>query len=104
MMMQLNIAHQLQLLHDLLDDHVNDLDYTLSEYEQIKRLVRSIISQEQLSNEQLSQFLPEIYHYGSQGKHVQNIKEHIITNQQQIENWLEAIMLSLSEHGHDIIR
>lgn len=102
--MRLNIAHQLQLLHDLLEDHALDFDYSLSEYEQIKRLVQSIISQSQISNEELIQVLPEIYHYGSQGKHVQNIEEHIITNQEQIKNWLNTIMHSLNEHRHDVIR
>ncbi|TXL60569.1 hypothetical protein FHP05_14200 [Cerasibacillus terrae] len=89
--MQINTNHQLELLHDILDEHLSEADCNITEYSQIKRLVQSMISKNKVTNENLLQQLPEMYHYGWQGERVQNTEEHTITNQQNIEVWLETI-------------
>ncbi|WP_373893108.1 YtzH-like family protein [Virgibacillus natechei] len=89
--MALTTNNQLTLLHDILDEQTADVTGSTSEYQQIKRLVQSLTENNNITDEQLLQLLPEIYDYGSQGEKLQNSPEHITTNKQNIENWLRAI-------------
>ncbi|PAV30110.1 hypothetical protein CIL05_06500 [Virgibacillus profundi] len=89
--MSLTVNNQLTLLHDLLDEQNLDSIGNISEYQQIKRLVSSMLANNRITDEQLLQLLPEIYNYGRQGENAQNVPEHITTNKQNIENWISAI-------------
>lgn len=89
--MSLTVNHQLELLLDILDEQQTECCAQVSEYQQIKRLVKSMIANNSISNEQLLQLLPEIYNYGRQGESVQNQEEHILTNKDNITNWISAI-------------
>ncbi|HLR08443.1 MAG TPA: YtzH-like family protein [Bacillota bacterium] len=89
--MTLSVSHQLQLLSDILSEQTADIDGSISEYQQIKRLIQSMMANNRITDEQLLQLLPEIYHYGLQGEAAQNIEEHITTNKDNINDWLKAI-------------
>ncbi|MFD1038182.1 YtzH-like family protein [Virgibacillus byunsanensis] len=89
--MTLTVNNQLMLLHDILSEQTEDCYGNISEYQQIKRLIQSMISKNSITDEQLLQLLPEIYNYGRQGEIVQNLEEHITTNKHNIENWIHAI-------------
>lgn len=89
--MTLSATDQLKLLHDLLDEHIRTQSGSVSEYQQIKRLVQSLTAKEKITDEQFTEILPEIYNYGLQGENVQNLTEHIATNIDNIENWKSAI-------------
>lgn len=89
--MSITVNHQLELLMDLLDEHQSECCAQVSEYQQIKRLVKSMIASNTVTDEQLLQLLPEIYNYGRQGENAQNHEEHILTNQDNITNWISAI-------------
>lgn len=89
--MTLNVNHQLTLLYDLLDEHHVELDGEVAEYQQIKRVVKSMMANNSITDEQLLQLLPEIYNYGLQGESAQNSNEHIIDNQENIQQWINAI-------------
>ncbi|MEN2467025.1 YtzH-like family protein [Ornithinibacillus sp. FSL M8-0202] len=89
--MSLTVNHQLELLLDILDEQQTECCAQVSEYQQIKRLVKSMIANNSISNEQLLQLLPEIYNYGRQGESVQNQEEHILTNKDNITNWISTI-------------
>ncbi|WP_217589827.1 YtzH-like family protein [Lentibacillus saliphilus] len=89
--MSLSYLHQLALLHDLLSEQQSSFEGEVSEYQQIKRLVKSMIANGQLNDDQLIELLPEIYHYSVEGESVQNIEEHIQSNTQQLHNWISAI-------------
>src|SRR5699024_1339306 len=89
--MTLDVNHQLTLLHDLLDEHHVELDGQVAEYQQIKRLIKSMMANNSIQDEQLAQLLPEIYNYGLKGESVQNQNEHISENKTNIEQWKSAI-------------
>lgn len=89
--MTLTVADQLNLLHDLLDEQILESSGSVSEYQQIKRLVKTLIATNNISDEQMLQLLPEIYHYGLKGEVAQSLSEHITTNKENIETWKNAI-------------
>lgn len=95
--MTLTVNNQLTLLHDLLDEQKIDCCGNVAEYQQIKRIVQSIIAKDNINDEQLLQLLPEIYNYGRQGEIAQNLPEHITTNKNNIENWISAIQSTTLE-------
>lgn len=89
--MTLTVNNQLTLLLDLLDEQQLDSSGNVSEYQQIKRLVKSMLANNSITDEQLLQLLPEIYNYGRQGENAQDVPEHITANKQNIDNWINAI-------------
>lgn len=89
--MTLNVNHQLALLHDLLDEQHTECCGQVSEYQQIKRLVKSIMANNLITDAQLVQLLPEIYNYSLQGESIHNSTEHITMNQENIQSWINAI-------------
>lgn len=89
--MTLTVHNQLTLLHDLLDEQMADNSGSIAEYQQIKRLVQSMMAKNAISDEQLLQLLPEIYNYGRQGEIAQSLPEHIESNKENIENWKSVI-------------
>lgn len=91
MNMTLTVADQLKLLHDLLDEHISHQSGSVSEYQQIKRIVKSLTAKEKITDNQLLQILPEIYNYGLKGENVQNLQEHITMNVTNIEQWKSTI-------------
>lgn len=89
--MTLNTNHLLTLLHDILDEQCVDCCAEVSEYQQIKRLVKNMMANNQITDEQLLQLLPEIYNYGIQGENATNIEDHINENKTNIQSWMSAI-------------
>ncbi|WP_226036378.1 YtzH-like family protein [Aquibacillus saliphilus] len=89
--MALNVYDQMALLQDLLSEQSEDCCGSVSECQQIKRIVQSMMVKETISNQELVQLLPEIYNYGRQGELVQNLDEHITTNQENLKNWVNVI-------------
>lgn len=89
--MTLTINNQLTLLHDLLDEQNIARNGSTAEYQQIGRIVKSIMGKSNITDEQLLQLLPEIYNYGKQGENAQDTPEHIIANKENINNWISAI-------------
>ncbi|WP_164668320.1 YtzH-like family protein [Virgibacillus doumboii] len=89
--MTLTVHNQLRLLQDILSEQTEDCCGEISEYQQIKRLVQAMMANNSISDEQLLQLLPEIYNYGRQGEIAHNDEEHITTNKDNIETWVNAI-------------
>ncbi|MFC3040161.1 YtzH-like family protein [Virgibacillus xinjiangensis] len=89
--MALTVNNQLSLLYDLLDEQQVDGYGQASEYQQIVRLVQSMMENDQLTDEQLTQLLPEIYNYGKQGESTKDTTAHITSNRQNIGNWTNII-------------
>nr|GGG84893.1 hypothetical protein GCM10011398_33240 [Virgibacillus oceani] len=89
--MTLTVNHQLALLYDLLGEHTEYCCGEIAEYQQIKRLVQSLMAKNSITDEQLLELLPEIYDYGRQGEIAQNLTEHTTMNKVNIENWMSAI-------------
>ncbi|AXI08857.1 hypothetical protein CV093_08385 [Oceanobacillus sp. 143] len=89
--MTLNVNNLLTLLQDILDEQAGDNTGEVSEYQQIKRLVKNMMANNQITDDQLLQLLPEIYNYGREGEIAQNVPEHITTNIDNIQTWISAI-------------
>ncbi|MEC5421883.1 YtzH-like family protein [Virgibacillus sp. C22-A2] len=89
--MGLTVNNQLTLLQDILDEQNGECCGHVSEYQQIKRLVKSMIANDSITDEQLLQLLPEIYNYGREGESSQDLPMHITMNKQNIDNWITAI-------------
>ncbi|WP_186578334.1 YtzH-like family protein [Aquibacillus kalidii] len=89
--MSLDVNNQLSLLSDLLSEQSEDCCGSVSECQQIKRLVQSMMANNSIESQELLQLLPEIYNYGRQGEIAQNLNEHINTNQSNLQNWVNAI-------------
>ncbi|MBD1223876.1 YtzH-like family protein [Virgibacillus halodenitrificans] len=89
--MTLTVQNQITLLYDLLDEHSGEHFGNISEYQQIRRLVKSLLANQEISNDQLVQLLPEIYNYGLQGESASNAAEHISANKESIENWVNVL-------------
>jgi len=91
MRMTLSVNNQLTLLHDILDEHHLDRSASIAEHQQLKRLVQAIMDNNHISDEQLLQYLQEIYHYGQQGENASSQTDHISSNKNNIVNWISAI-------------
>ena len=92
--MALNAYDQLNILADILSEQAEDACGSIAECQQIKRLVQSLMANQAVDDQHLSQLLPEIYNYGRQGEIAQNLEQHITTNQANLDNWLQHIATS----------
>lgn len=90
--MTLTIQNQLKFLHDILEEQIIDKTASVNDYQQIKKLVQSIMCSNSINNEQLFQILPEIYYYGIQGENVQCLQEHIKSNEENIKQWKTTLI------------
>lgn len=89
--MSLNVNNQLNVLSDLLSEQSEDCCGSVSECQQIKRLVQSMMANQSVNNQELTNLFPEIYNYGRQGELAQNLDEHITSNQENLKNWVNVI-------------
>ncbi|ASK62915.1 hypothetical protein CFK37_12560 [Virgibacillus phasianinus] len=87
----LTVNDQLMVLQDILTEQSEEGSASVAEYQQIKRIIQTLMAKETITNEQLLALLPEIYNYGLQGEQAQNPEEHIITNKNNIESWTALI-------------
>lgn len=92
--MVLNTYDQLIVLVDLLSEQAEDTTGSIAECQQIKRLVQSLMANQSVDDQRLTQLLPEIYNYGHQGEIAQNLEQHITTNQANIKKWIQNIPTS----------
>lgn len=82
--MPLNQQNQLELLKDILRNHQLDCCGSVSELEQLERLVKSLMTDSNLNNEVLEQ----IYSYSQNGINSNNLDTHIEAHQQQLSQWV----------------
>jgi len=95
--MTISVNNQLTLLLDILDEHHADCCGSVSEYQQIERLVTSLLANKSISDEQLLHLLPEIYNYGKQGESAQSLPDYITLNKTNLGNWINAIQQTTLE-------
>jgi len=89
--MKLDVNNQLILLHDILDEQTLDCFGSVSEYQQINRLVKSMMANNSITDEELQALLPEIYNYAKQGENSSNMEEHIQSNKENLNSWVGTI-------------
>ncbi len=88
--MPLSHQDQVNLLHDILTNHLEDCCGTVSEYEQLERLIQSLLENQAVPKE-MEPLLYEIYSYSQAGKNSQNPDALITQHQQQLNEWVEEI-------------
>ncbi|WP_062354889.1 YtzH-like family protein [Bacillus kwashiorkori] len=88
--MPIDHTHQLTLLKDILQNQQTDCCGAVSEYQQIERLVKSLMVNENI-DQNVKAVLQEIYNYGQGGQYTNNIDNHIVENQNNLSQWVNSI-------------
>lgn len=90
--MKLPISHQdkLNLLKDILNNHQMDCCGSVSECEQVRRLVKSIMMQPDLDQHAQS-VLEKIYYYSQLGSQSAQLDHHIEAHQSELSQWVNEI-------------
>jgi urease gamma subunit len=85
--MPLNHEHQLTILRDILMNHQSDCCGTVSECEQLERLVQSLLTNEQVTDD-VKSMLNDVYYYSQSGKYSSDLDQHITNHQNQLSQWV----------------
>ena len=88
--MPLNHQDQVGLLKDILTNHQSDCCGSVSECEQLERLVKSLMVNKSVDTNVLP-ILQEIYNYSQSGIYTNDLNQHIEDNQNQLSEWVNNI-------------
>jgi DNA-binding transcriptional regulator YbjK len=88
--MPLSPNDQYGLLRDILENHQDDCCGSVSECQQIQRIIQSILGSQSL-DDNTQQLLYDIYAYSQTGRNTKNLDEHITNNQQHLTNWINDL-------------
>lgn len=88
--MSLTHNNQMQLLEDILHNHLEDCCGTVSEYQQLDRLVQALMQNQEIP-EQMRPLLENIHAYCQSGYQAANIDNHIHSHQAQLSQWVGEI-------------
>ncbi len=88
--MPISEKDKLNLIKDILNNHQIDHCGSISECEQLGRLVNSLINQSHLEETSIST-LNEIYNYSQNGVNSPQLDEHIEAHQQVLSQWITRI-------------
>ncbi|WP_371862159.1 YtzH-like family protein [Weizmannia acidilactici] len=88
----LTLSHrdQLNLLTDILYDHQTDCCGSVSECEQLERLVKSLLVNPAVG-EDMKQMLTDVYSYSQAGKYAQHLDDHIEAHQSKLSEWVDQL-------------
>lgn len=89
------MENKLQLLCDILDEHQSNSSGTPNEYAQLERLAASILTQKDLSDQDIQDVLTGIQQYGKKGTAVSDCAKHIEDHQDQISHWVSTVQQNL---------
>ena len=90
--MSLNYQHQYQLLQDILTNHSEDCCGSVAECEQLGRLVKSLMVNQNVQPEMIP-ILEDIYTYCQAGKNSSQLDTHINAHQENLSQWVGQIDL-----------
>jgi hypothetical protein len=85
--MPLNHEHQMTILKDILTNHQSDCCGTVSECEQLERIIQSLMVNDQL-DASVKSMLNDVYYYSQSGKYSADLDQHISNHQQQLSQWV----------------
>ncbi|MEH6943461.1 YtzH-like family protein [Bacillus sp. JJ722] len=88
--MPLSQRDQVTLLKDILNNHQSDCCGSITECQQVERLVTSLLTNGEV-NEQLIPILNEIQKYSHGGQSSGDLNTHISSHQQQLSEWVSNI-------------
>ena len=85
--MPLNEQDQINLLKDIINNHQMDCCGSVSDCEQLERLIKSLMVNNNI-NHNVKNILEEIYNYSQTGIYTNNLDHHIESHQQQLSQWV----------------
>ena len=88
--MPLRDQDQVSLLKDILNNHQTDCCGSVSECEQLERLVKSLMVNTQI-DQNVKGILQDVYNYSQQGAGTADLEEHILSNQNNLSQWVSNI-------------
>lgn len=88
--MPLNHQDQVTLLRDILTNHQTDCCGSVSECEQLERLVKSLMVNTQI-DQNVKNILQEVYDYSQKGAQTADLDQHILSNQENLSDWVSNI-------------
>ncbi|MBB6445751.1 YtzH-like family protein [Bacillus benzoevorans] len=86
--MPLQYNDQVNILKDILMNHQTDCCGSVSECEQMERLIKSLLTNANIDQSNKS-VLEQIYSYSQNGKNSANLDQHIESHQQQLSQWVD---------------
>ncbi|GIN88152.1 hypothetical protein J6TS2_45380 [Heyndrickxia sporothermodurans] len=78
---------QISLLKDILNNHQIDCCGSISECEQLERLIKSLLMNPNI-NDTVKTVLLEVYNYSQNGQNTNNLDHHIQSNQENLTQWV----------------
>ncbi|WP_160724039.1 YtzH-like family protein [Bacillus sp. USDA818B3_A] len=88
--MPLSHGDQVTLLKDILNNHQTDCCGSVSECEQLERLVKSLMVNNQIDGN-VKNILQEVYRYSQHGAQTSDLDQHILSNQENLSQWVNDI-------------
>lgn len=88
--MPLSHENQVSLLKDILSNQQSDCSGSVAEYEQVERLVKSLLVNADI-NQNAKTVLEEIYRYSQNGINSTDLDAHITSHQSQLNAWIDDI-------------
>lgn len=88
--MPLDHQDQVTLLKDILSNHQTDCCGSVSECEQLERLVKSLMVNTQI-DQNVKNILEEVYTYSQHGAQTADLDQHISSNQENLSQWVTNI-------------
>ncbi|MBA9026243.1 YtzH-like family protein [Peribacillus huizhouensis] len=88
--MPLSHEHQMTLLKDILSNHQTDCCGSISEYEQVERLVKSLLVNNGV-HQNVKSILQDVYQYSQNGISTSDSDQHIQTHQDQLLQWVDGM-------------
>lgn len=88
--MPINHEDQIHLLKDILNNHQTDCCGSISECEQLERLIKSLMINTSI-DQNIKAVLEEIYNYSQRGINSSDLDQHIESHQQQLSQWVSNI-------------
>ncbi|MFB6467624.1 YtzH-like family protein [Cytobacillus sp. Hz8] len=88
--MPISHTDQVNLLKDILSNHQMDCCGSVSECEQLERLIKSLMANSNVHSN-VKNTLEQVYDYSHNGINASNLDEHIELHKDQLSQWVNDI-------------
>ena len=88
--MPLSHHDQVTLLKDILSNHQTDCCGSVAECEQLERLIKSLMVNNQV-DQNVKSILQEVYHDSQAGAQTADLDGHITAHQENLSQWVDDI-------------
>jgi hypothetical protein len=95
--MPITSSDQIHLLHDILSNHKLDCCGSISECQQIQRIVQSLVNDNSIPYD-MKNTLKEIYNYSAVPDSEQYLEHHIQHHNVELDSWINSIEPFTNRH------